>query len=206
MRAHGGFVHAVGDPDRIERPQPLAFPRQHRQTQLRQRLEERAMIPLVASPARVEPFLFDDRQRFVQRVDQRGRHRVVVLAAQPVVLEQREVEVEAAAFHPLRERARTEHDGREARRPAQAFLRARVRGIHAPAADVERHAAQRRDGVDDGQRAVLARNRGEIAHRVDDAGGRFGMDHRHHVRRRSLSGAPSAPPDRRPFPTPRRAA
>ena len=63
--------------------------RQHRQAERRQRLEQRAMVALVPRPARLEPFLLDDRQRLVQRVDQRRRHRVVILAAQPVVLEQR---------------------------------------------------------------------------------------------------------------------
>ena len=90
--------------------------RQHRQPERAQPVDQRAMVALVPRPARVEPFLLDDRQRLVQRIDERRRHRVVILAPEPVVLEQLQVEVEAAALHAPLERARTEHDRRQTRR------------------------------------------------------------------------------------------
>ena len=57
-----------------------------------------------------------------KRVDQRGAHRVVVLASDPVVLEQPQVQIEAAARHqPLARRAR-HGDRRHTRGRADALL------------------------------------------------------------------------------------
>ena len=42
-----------------------------------------------------------------------------------------------------------------------------------PRADVERMAAERGDGVDDGQRAVLARDCRKLPHRIQHAGRRL---------------------------------
>ena len=61
-----------------------------------------------------------------ERVHERGGDRVVVLAPHPVVLEQGEVEVEAAALHAPRERRRRERDRRQPGRRAHALLRAAV--------------------------------------------------------------------------------
>ena len=71
-------------------------------------------------------------------------------------------------MHAPLERARTEDDRRQTRRRAEAFLRAAVARVDAPRADVERMPAERRDRVDDRQRAVLARDRRELA-RPDSA-------------------------------------
>jgi hypothetical protein len=95
---------------------------------------------------------------------------VVILAAQPVVLEQREIEIEAAALHAPLERPRSEHHRREARRTAQTFLGAAEARIDPPAVDVERMTAERGDRVDDGQRAVLARDRGQLIDGIEHAG------------------------------------
>ena len=74
------------------------------------------------------------------------------------------------------------------------------------AADVERMAAERRDRVDDRQRAVLARDRRQLADRVQHARGRLGVDHRDDVGRRRLRARVAARRDRRRGPTRRRAA
>ncbi len=61
-----------GTRDRIQRPEPLALRRQQRQPERLQAVDERAMIPLVPRPARLEPFLLHDRQRLVERADERA--------------------------------------------------------------------------------------------------------------------------------------
>ena len=65
--AHGGFVDAVGHADRVQRPEPLAFAAAARERpSVASAVDERAMIALVPRPPRLEPFFFDDRQRFVR--------------------------------------------------------------------------------------------------------------------------------------------
>ena len=91
----------VGHAHGVERPQPLAGRRQQREAEAVEAVGEHAMMPLVPRPARLEPFFLHDRQRLAQRVDERRRHRVVVLATDPVVLEQLQIEVEAAALDAL---------------------------------------------------------------------------------------------------------
>ena len=118
-----------------------------------------------------------------------------------------QIEVEAAALHAPLERARREDDRRQAGRRAEAFLRAAVAGVDAPGADVERVTAERRDGVDDRQRAVLARDGRESLDRVQHARRRFRVHHRHDVGRRRLRAlVRRALPDRTRVPTRRRGA
>ena len=169
-------------------------------------LDQGAVIALVPRPSRLEPFFLDDRQRFVERVDERRRHRVVILPPQPVVLEQLQVEVEAAARDAPLERPRPEDDRRQARRRAETFLRAAVARVDAPGADVERMPAERGDGVDDRQRAVLARDRRQLLDRIEHAGRRLGVHQRHDVGRRLRRARGAARRDRRRVPTRRRAA
>ena len=169
LLAHRRLVHAVRDAHGVQRPQPLAFAAAARDSPiafspsmnarwLRSCRAQRASSPSSSTIASASS----------QRADQRRRHRVVILPAHPVVLEQLQIEVEAAALHAPRERARAEHDRRQARRRAQTFLRAAVDGVDAPGADIERMAAERRDRVDDRERAVLARDRRQLA-RPDSA-------------------------------------
>src|SRR5262245_42715498 len=88
------LVDAVGDPHGVERPQPLALLWQQREAERRERSDKRLVMAFVAGPARFEPFFFDDRKRLIKSVDERRRHSVVILPANPVVLEQGEIEVE----------------------------------------------------------------------------------------------------------------
>ena len=67
-------------------------------------------------------------------------------------------------------------------------------------ADVERMAAERRHRVDDRQRAVLARDRRQLLDRVQHAGRRFRVHHRHDVGRRRLQRAPQRVGIARPAP------
>ena len=113
------FVHALRHAHRVQRPEPLALGRQQPEAHGGERRGERAVVPFVPRPSRLEPLLLDGRERLVQRVDERRRDRVVVLPPHPVVLEQAEVEVEAAAGHAARERRRREGDRRQARRRAR---------------------------------------------------------------------------------------
>ena len=96
--AHGRLVDAVGT--RTAFSVHSRSPR--RQQRDAERLEpggEREVVAAMARPARLEPFFLDDDERLVQRVDERRRDRVVILAADPVVLEQREIQIEAARRH-----------------------------------------------------------------------------------------------------------
>src|SRR5947199_5638200 len=164
------LVYSVGNADRVERPKTLAFWCEERQTARSERLREREVIPLVTRPPRFESLLLDDRERFVERVHERGRHRVMVLALRPIFLEQREIEIEAAALDTPLECPRREDDRRQSGRRAQTFLRAAVDRVEAPCRYIERMAAERRDRVHDRQSVVLPRNRRQLANRIEDAG------------------------------------
>ena len=69
--------------------------RQQRETQRVETRHQGKMVALVALPTCVEPFFVDDGERLAQRINQRRRNRVVIPPAHPVVLEQREIEIEA---------------------------------------------------------------------------------------------------------------
>ena len=75
---------------------------------------ERKMVPAMARPACLQPLFFRDHERRMQRVDERRRQRVMILAPDPVVLEQSDVQVEAS-----RRDARI-HDARARTSPARA--------------------------------------------------------------------------------------
>ena len=86
--ASGSLVDAIRNAHGVEGPETLALRRQNRQPKFLQALEESVMISFMASPARLEPFFFDECQCLVQRLDERRGHRVVVLAPNPLVFEQ----------------------------------------------------------------------------------------------------------------------
>ena len=118
------------------------------------------MVPLVPRPARLEALFLDDRERFGQRVDERGRHRVVILpaaASSPRAAADRSRSCGTCTRRSSARGPKTTGASPDGR--AQALLRAAVARVDAPAADVERMAAERRDRVDDDERAVLARDR-----------------------------------------------
>src|SRR3954471_9464141 len=92
----GRLVDAVRYAHGIQRPQAFRARRQQRHPERLETGSERLMVAPMPRPPRLQPFLFDDRQRFVQRVNQRSRDRVMVFAANPEILEQPEIQVEAA--------------------------------------------------------------------------------------------------------------
>ena len=98
----------------------------------------------------------------MQRVEHRDRRGVVVAArAADVVGDEAEVEVPRlrrvrAAASRARPRASEKLTGDEAGRHAEALLRAGVDGVDPPPVDLDRDAAERRDGVDEQQRVGLA--------------------------------------------------
>src|SRR6184192_1054138 len=93
MHAHARLVDAGRHAHRVERPEPVAFAWKQRQADLLQPIDERPVIPLVARPSRIEPFFFHDGERLGERIDERGRHRVVILPLEPVVLEKPQIEI-----------------------------------------------------------------------------------------------------------------
>jgi hypothetical protein len=129
--AHRGIVEAGRNARGVEGLQPLACGRQQAQAHRVHGDGKHPVRELVPRPARLKPLLFDRRQRFVERVDQRRRHRVVVLARDPVVLEQPEVEMEAPAGGAPGEGRRSKRDRRKPGRRADALLRAAVARIDA---------------------------------------------------------------------------
>ena len=94
----------------------------------------------------------------VQREQQRRRHRVVVLTAHPVVLQQREIEIETLALDGALHRARREDDRRQSGRRAKSLLRAAVADVDAPGAHLECDRAKRRDRIDNRQGVELLEN------------------------------------------------
>ena len=82
----------------------------------------------------------------------------------------------------IRSTARGENvTGERPGRHAEALLRARVAGVDAPAVDLDRDAAERRDGVDEQQRVGVAQ-RGERRDVVLDAGRRLRVHDRDEAR------------------------
>ncbi len=130
----------------------------------------------MARPPGRKGFRFNFAQRRIQRPQQRRRHRVVVFAARPIRVEQVEIEIEAAAFHLARERARREQHGRKTRRRAEALLRTGIAGVDVIGDRVKRHRADGRHGVDDEQGVVLARDRADFAGGIHDARRRLDMN------------------------------
>src|SRR5262245_34342304 len=139
------------------------------------------MIAFVALPSRLEPFFLDHGQRLSQRTDESGGDGVVVLSSNPIVLEQLQVEVKASTFDPAGKRTGAEHHGRETGWRAQAFLGAAETCVNAKLANLERHAAERGHCVDEYQRIVLTRDRGELGDGVENTGRGFGLDQRDDV-------------------------
>src|SRR5262245_33321576 len=104
----------------------------------------------------VETLVEDNTEPGVERVEHRDGRGVVIAARAPdVVGDQRKVEVPRLCRRRTRsdalDGAGREADRRETRWDAEAFLRAGVDRVDAPRVDLDRYAAERRDGVDDEQ-------------------------------------------------------
>src|SRR5688500_11753746 len=137
--AYGGLVHTIGDADGVQRPQSFAGARQQREAEMVERARERLVIFAMTGVARLESLFLDCRHRLPQRQHQRRRDGVVILATDPIILEQREIEVEAAARRAALERRGGEGDRRESGWRAESLLRARITDGAAPRAHVNGH-------------------------------------------------------------------
>ena len=142
---------------RVQRPETLAGGRQQRQAERLEPGGERAMIPLVPRPALLESFFLDDGERFAharRRAAPKSCGDTCAEPSSPRAAPDRDRNCATALSSPSargRERQR-----REPRRRAEPFLRAAVADVDAPPAGLERHRAERRHRVDDGQRARAA--------------------------------------------------
>ena len=140
----------------------------------------------VARPAVLQTLFGHHHQAFAQRVEQRGRRGVVILAAAVIGIQQLQVEIpglhrSGAGLEAL-EGARRDGHGREPGRAAQALLGATVGDVDAVLVDQHRHAAERRDAIGDDQRSGLVGRLADRLRLVVHAGGGFGLHEGHHVR------------------------
>ena len=115
------------------------------------------MIAAVAFPALLESLFLYQRQAFVQRVEHRNRHSVMVLVLFVITVKQLQIEIPGLhrrrAFLQASPGARRNGERRKSRRAAQTLLRSRVDRVDVPGVDFDGNATQRRDGVDNQQRA-----------------------------------------------------
>src|SRR6266568_1391916 len=149
LRKLVGLVCAVLQAERIE-PRP-----------------QRLLVAAVAGPARLQAFLQHEPQAFTQSIDHGDRRGVVVsVLLAPVLLHGRHVEVPALALRLAAvdhvNGSVAERDWGEARRAAEAFLRATVDRVDLPLIDFQRRAAERGDGVNQQQRVELVAKRAEL--------------------------------------------
>ena len=109
----------------------------------------------------------------------------MILAPEPVVLEQRQIEIERSArragLRTQASRARGKRNRRQTRGRAQSLLRAAVTGVRAPSPDIDRVRAKRRDRIHDCQRAVPLRDRADLGHGIQHPRRRLGVHHRDDV-------------------------
>ena len=150
---------------------------------------------------RLQPFGEDHVERGAQREQQVLRRRAAIFVVMRLALAEGPVPIGRAQVGGLVRFARARPGGGEAEagRRHQALLRARHRDVHAPGVHLERHAAERGDGIDHQQR-VMAGRAHRLADRldvVDDA--RRGVDLRHQDR---LDLALARPPSAAPRPPP----
>ncbi len=134
----------------------------------------------VTRPRDGEAFVEHRAEAGVEGEDHRDRRGVVVLAGRAdVVADETEVEVPGLRWCPAGadpvDRASRERDRREARRNAEALLRARVGRVDPPTVDLERDATERRDRVDEQERVGLL-ERDERLDRVLDPRRGLGVD------------------------------
>jgi hypothetical protein len=92
-----------------------------------------------------------------------------VLAVEPVVLQQVQVEVETLALYEPRESTRTEDHWGQARTSAQTFLRAAVTCIDAPLADIQRNATKGTDASTIVSASCPRGDSGQLAYGVQHA-------------------------------------
>ena len=137
----------------------------------------------MAAPGVVQAFFSQQTQRFAHAEVHVHRGGVVIHPiASPVLVEQGDIEVPvghlAAAGSQLGLSPRTHGEGAEAGGAAEPLLAAAVGQIHLPGVEQQRHRPQRGDGVQQQQAVVPAAELADALHRLADAGGGFGMDHR----------------------------
>ena len=111
---------------------------------------------------------------------------MVVLVAGIIGVQQQQVQVPRLHRRGARleafQRARRHRDGRQARRAAQAFLRATVGDVDAVFVHQHGHAAQRGDAIADHQRVHLVRRLANGFRVVEHAGRGFGLHEGHQAR------------------------
>ena len=138
------------------------------------------LVARVALPARFEAFFQNGPQRFAHPIDQRNRRRVMIDALlAPVVHRRGQIEIPAA--HRLFARmhhlfhARIHGDRRHARRRADRFLRTAEADVNALLVHIQRNSRQRRDRVDDQQRAQFIGDFAVVLDSLHDAGRSFSV-------------------------------
>ena len=104
--ANRGLVDALGNPNRVQRPESFGDRRQQRQSKRLETRGQREVIAPMTRPPNLEPLFLDNGQRFPDGIDERGGDRMVIFPADPVVFEQSEVEIETARRGSLRQGAR----------------------------------------------------------------------------------------------------
>ena len=142
---------------------------------------QRQVIFLVPAPAVFQTFRQHQTQGLVQRVIHADRRGVVIHPfLSPIRRQQIHIEIPALdlRFAPGGDlqRTRTQRHRRQTGRTAQTFLGAAVNGVHGPLVNPHGAAAERRDRVEQEQRARLVREPGNLLHRRQRAGGRFGVN------------------------------
>ena len=107
---------------------------------------------------------------------------MVHTVATPVLVQQRNIQVPVGHFvltcSQLGLCTRTHREGTEAWRAAETFLAAAVGQINLPSIQVKRNATEGGHRVEQEQAIVLSAQITDPFHRLTNAGGRFGMDHR----------------------------
>ena len=145
-------------------------------------------MPLVALPAVLKAFLEDEGEGAMEGVGHGDGGGVVVGAtAVPVGLEQAEVEVPAVGWRLAgldgAPGSGGEGDGGGAGGRGEALLRAGVGGVDTPLVDLDGHAAEGGDAVEEEEGAVRLAKGGDALDRLADAGGGLGVDDGDELRR-----------------------
>ena len=162
----------------------MAFRHEHVQTTGLDLFDEFEMGLAMPFPAVLQSFFLDQTQGFEQRVEHRGRGGVMVAVGHhQIVGDQADVEIPGAASLGalLQQLGRTwrHGDGRQARRTAQALLRAAVGHVDPGLVDLDRHGAQRRHAVGDHDRADFVSGLADGLAALEHAGRGLGR-HVHH--------------------------
>ena len=173
-------IHSVGGEDRRDDGRSLLVRREELQAHRLDALAAGAAERGVTSERALHALLEEHAQRHVERGDDRDGGRERRRSALERRLRARPVEVVAGERRPrgaLPGGLRDDSE-REARRRHERLLRPGHDDVEAPRVRLQRHRAEARDGVDDDERAGLARDARERLDVGDDACGRLGM-HEH---------------------------